>query len=129
MSPIGSPDRFQNPAKQLWRIGGAHGDAENEETGNPTGDPNYRHGSLQWLPHPSRGLRRLKPLTVDTNSPPLFLYSPGYPLSVKGTPSPSSDTPDYFDLGSESLLPPTKVDDNMRFRRCPHLLIYVRESL
>ena len=114
--PIGNPDRFQVSLKQLWRTGGPHDSgAEN--------DADSCNGSPQWLPHPSRNIRRLKHLTLDTNLPPPLLYSPGYPSTVKGTPL-SSRAFDYFDLGGESLLPPAKVDDEMGF---PNLLIYVRE--
>lgn len=125
--PIGSPDSFQITVKQLWRTRERHSDAEKEDTGNVANDANCRHGSPQWLPHPSQGFRRLKHLTLDTNLPPPFFYSPGYPSTVEGTPSPSSYAPNYLDLGGESLLPPAKVDDDMRFHHYPHLSIYVRE--
>jgi len=118
VSPIGrGPDRFHISVKQLWRTGEAHdSDAEN--------DANSCHGSPQWLPHPSHNLRRLKRLTLDTNLPPPFVFSPNYPTTVNSTPLSSSHTFDYFDLGGESLLPPAKVEGDMGF---PHLLIYVRE--
>lgn len=125
--PIGSPDRFQITVKQLWRAGQPHSDAENEDIGNAANDSDYPDGPLQLLPFPSGGFRRLKPLTLDTNLPPPFLLSPGYPSTAGSTLSPSSYTPDYFDIRDESLLPPAKLDDDMRFRPYPHFSIYVCE--
>lgn len=127
VSLIGSPDRFQVAVKHLWRTGKPHSDDEKEDTESVTDDSNSRHGSPQWLPRPSKGSRRLKPLTVDTNLSPPFLLSPGYPSIAGSTPSPSSYTLDYFDLRSESLLPLPKVDDDMRLHHYHHLSIYVRE--
>lgn len=126
VSPIGSPDHFRITIKQLWRAEEAHSDAENEDTGNVAdGYPNHRRGSPQRLP-PSRGSRRLKPFAVDTGTPPPSL-SPGYPLPAESSPSPSSYTSDYFDFRTESLLQPTKVEDDMWLRGSPRLLVYVRE--
>ena len=117
-SPIGgSPDRFQISVEQLWRTGEPH-DSDTEN------DANSCHGSPQWLPHPSHNLHRLKRLTLDTNLPPPFVFSPNYPTTVNSTPLSSSHTFDYLDLGGESLLSPAKVEEDIRF---PHLLIYVRE--
>jgi len=126
VSPIGSPDRFQVTVKHLWRTGEPHHDPEDEDTGDVVDDSNYCHGPHRWLPHPSGDLRMLKPLTLDANLPPPF-DSPGYPSTIESTPPTSSYTPDYFDLGGKSLLPPAKVDDDMRFCHYPHLLICVRE--
>ena len=127
VSLIGSPDRFQVAVKHLWRTGQPHSDDEKEDTETLADDSKSRHGSPQWLPRPSKGFRRLKPLTVDTNLCPPFLVSPGHPSTTGSAPSPSSYTPDYFDICGESLLPPLKVDDDMGFHHYPHLSIYVRE--
>jgi len=122
VSPISSPGCFQITGEPLWGTGEPHSDTEKDATGNGADNSNYRHGSPRWLPY-----GRLKPLTLDTNLPPPFLYSPGYPSTVGNTPSPSSYTSDYFDLGSQNLLPPTKVNEDMRLHRCPHPLVYVRK--
>lgn len=124
VSLIGSPDRVQIPVKQLWKTGEPHSD---EDTGNVADDSNYCRGLNQWLPHPSRGHRRLKPLILDTNLPPPFLHSPGYPSTVESTPSSSLYTPEYFDPGGMSLLPPVGVDNKLQLHHCPHPSIYVRE--
>lgn len=126
VSPIGSPDRFRLIVEQRWRTEEPQSDAESEGTSNIAGDANHRRGSPRWLPRPLRGLRGLKHLTLDIDSPPTFPYSPGYPSIVESAPSSSPCTPDYFDLGGDILLPPAKFDDNMRFHRFPHLSIHVR---
>lgn len=127
VSSIDGPDRLQVTVKQLWRTEQPHSDAENENSGDVVDDSNYRYGSPQWLPHPSRGSRRLKPLTLDTNLLPPFLLSPGYPYTAENVSSPFPYTPDYFDIRGEGLLLPSKFDDDMWFDNCPHLLIHVRE--
>ncbi|KAF9654220.1 hypothetical protein BDM02DRAFT_58716 [Thelephora ganbajun] len=123
-SPITISDRFQITVKRLWGTGEPHSDAENGDNGNPANDSNYRPGSPspQWLPYPPKGFRKLKPLTLDTNLPPPFLLSPGYPSIIESTPSPSSYILNYSDLDSKSLLPLAKADDNMRLHRYPRLL-------
>ena len=125
VSPIGNPDHFRITVKQLWRAEQPHSDAENEGTGNVANDsPIHRRGSPQRLP-PSRGSRRLKRLTLDTGTPSPS-SSPGYPSPAESPPSPSLYSPDYFDVRTENLLRPTKVEDDMWLRRSPSLLIHVR---
>ena len=126
VSPIGSPDRVQITLKQLGSARQPPSDAGNEDGGNVVADFNNHQGSPRWLPRPTRGSRRLKPLLLDINSSPPFLLSPGYPSAAESTPSPSSYTPDYFDIRGEGLLPPAEVYDDMRFHHHPPLLIYVR---
>ena len=126
VSPIGSPDRVQITVKQLGSTGKPHSDAGNEDGGNFLADSNNRQGSSRWLPRPSKGFRRLKPLPLDPNLSPPFLLSPGYPSATESAPSPSSYTLDYFDIRGEGLLPPAEAYDDMRFHHYPPLLIYVR---
>lgn len=125
VSPIGSPYHSQITINQEWG-GDPHSDDEREDAVNIAVDFEYGHGSPQLLPDPPRGLRRLKSLALDADPSPPFLYSPSYPSSIEGTPSPLSYTSDYFDLDASGSQPPTKFDDNIRFHPYPHILIYVR---
>ena len=128
VSPIGSPSyHSQITMEQQWRGEEPDSDEEIEDVANIAAHPKYNNGSPPLLPHLQRGFRRPKPLTLDPNLSPPFLYSPGYPSTIEGTPSPLSYASDYFDIGENSPLPPTKPDDTMWFNPYPGLLVYVRK--
>lgn len=127
VSPIGSPDHFRIPTKQLWGGREPHSDDETDGTDDAADNPEYHNEPPQWLPHSRRGFQRIKSLTVDTSLSPPFPSSSGHPSTAEGTPSPLSSTSDYFDLDDSSS--PLPIDETMRFQYYPNLNIYVRETL
>lgn len=128
VSPIGSPDHSQITINQRWRGVEPYIDYETEHAAIFAVNSQYHCGTPQLSPHP-RGLSKLNPSTLDMNPSPPFLYSPDYPSTIEGTPSPLSYTSDYLDFEDDSPLPSTKFDDDLRFNHYPNLLIYVRKII